>query len=161
MRRALVPFLAVCLSVTSASAASDPPVDVGKQAKGAKKVVVATVTDVDSEFGENDHGDRLIFSRVTLQIDETMKGAHEGSVVVAIEGGTVGDVTLTVSDMPRMTRGERAVLFLEDSRRNGNVPHGRGAGVLKLDADDRVAGSSVSLEDVRAAVKASQNERGR
>ena len=153
MRRVVVPFLAVFLTVPTAFASSDPPVDVGKQAKGAKKVVVATVTEVDSEFAENDYGDRLIFSNVTLQIDETMKGPHEGSMVVAIEGGTVGEVTLTVSDMPRMSRGERAVLFLDESPKRGHVPHGRGAGVLKLDADDRVAGTSVSVEDIRAAVK--------
>lgn len=161
MRRVSVPFLAALLTVTTASASIDPPVDVGKQAKGAKKVVVATVTDVDSEFGENDYGDRLIFSRVTLRVDETMKGESETSVVVSVEGGTVGELTLSVSDMPRMTRGERAVLFLEDSPRNGNVPHGRGHGVLKLSDDDRVPGTSLSLDSIRAAVKAAKNGGGR
>ena len=151
------------LTVTSASASSDPPVDVGKQSKGAKKVVLATVTDVDAAFGENEFGDRLILSQVTLRVDETMKGAPETSIVMSVEGGTVGELTLTVSDMPRMARGERAVLFLDEAKANrgGHVPHGRGAGVLKLDADDRVAGTSVSLDDVRKAVKAVQNEGGK
>jgi hypothetical protein len=150
----------VFLTVTSASASLDPPVDVGQQAKGAKKVVVATVTDVNAAFGENEFGDRLILSQVTLRVDETMKGAHEPSVVLSVEGGTVGDLTLTVSDMPKMERGERAVLFLDEAQANrgGHVPRGRGAGVLKLDADDRVAGTAVSLDDVRKAVKATQNE---
>jgi hypothetical protein len=156
-----VPFLAALLTVTTASASSDLPADVGKQAKGAKKVVVATVTDVDSEFGENDYGDRLIYSRVTLRVDETMKGNSAAEVVVSVEGGTVGELTLTVSDMPRMERGQRAVLFLDESEKNGNVPHGRGRGVLKLDDDDRVPGTSLSLEDIRAAVKAAKNEGGK
>jgi hypothetical protein len=53
------------------------------------------------------------------------------------------------------------VLFLDQTPDGGHVPHGRGAGVLKLDADDRVAGTSASLGDIRAAVKAAQNEGGR
>ena len=161
MRRVLLPFLTVFLTVTSASASFDPSVDVGKQAKGAKKVVLATVTDVTTAFGDNEFGDRLILSQVTLRVDETMKGAHEPSVVLSVEGGTVGELTLTVSDMPRMERGHRAVLFMDESNRGGHVPHGRGAGVLKLDADDRVAGTSVSLDEVRRAVKATQTEGGK
>ena len=161
MRRVFLPCLTLFLTVTSASASFDPSVDVAKQAKGAKKVVLATVTDVNAEFGENEFGDRLIFSQVTLRVDETMKGAHEPSVVLSVEGGTVGELTLTVSDMPRMERGQRAVVFLAESNRGGNVPHGRGAGVLKLNDDDRVAGTSVSLDDVRKAVKAAQTEGGK
>lgn len=161
MQRSLVPFLAVLLTVAHASASSDPPVDMDKQAKDAKRVVVATVTDVTSAFGENEFGDRLIYSHVTMRVSETLKGSNEETVVVKVEGGTVGDLTLTVSDMPRMTRGERALLFLDDAPNGGQLPHGRGAGVLKLDREDRVAGRSVSLERVRATVRAAQSERGR
>ena len=161
MQRALVLIPAVFLAMTTASAASDLPVDMNRQAKDAKRVVVAPVTDVTSAFGENEFGDRLIYSQVTMRVSETMKGSNEETVVVKIEGGTVGDVTLTVSDMPRMTRGERAVLFLDESPNGGHLPHGRGAGVLKLDGENRVAGRSVSLEGVRATVRAAQGVGGR
>lgn len=161
MRRFLVPFLAVMLTVAPASAASDPQVDMDKQAKDAERVVVATVTDVTSSFGENEFGDRLIYSFVTMRVSETMKGSSEETVVVRIEGGTVGELTLTVSDMPRMTRGERALLFLDHTPNGGHQPHGRGAGVLKLDRENRVAGRSVSLDTVRATVRAAQSGRSR
>jgi hypothetical protein len=158
----LCSFLVIVLTAVTATASVDTPSDAGKdagtKAKASKRVVVATVTNVDSAFGENEFGDRLIISQVTLRVDETMKGPKEASIVVEIEGGTVGDLTLSVSDMPVMTKGERAVLFLDDSPKGGHKPHGRGAGVWKLDSDERVAGTSVSLADIRAAVKAAESE---
>jgi len=154
--RTLSLCLAGCLATATVWASVDSPVDVGAQAKGANKVVVATVTDVQSAFGENDFGDRLILSQVTFRVDETMKGPQAGSVVVTVEGGSVGDLTLEVSDMPTMEKGQRAVLFLTSSRSGGDVPYRRGAGVLRLDGDDRVPGTDLTLEEIRAAVKAAQ-----
>jgi len=84
--RTLSLCLAGCLATATVWASVDSPVDVGAQAKGANKVVVATVTDVQSAFGENDFGDRLILSQVTFRVDETMKGPQAGSVVVTVEG---------------------------------------------------------------------------
>jgi len=134
-------------------ASVDPPVDVGERAKGATKVILATVTDVQSAFGENDYGDRLILSQVTLRADETMKGPHEGTVVVTLEGGTVDDLTLDVSDMPKMEKGQRAVLFLTSSAGGRLVPYGRGSGVMDVDADGRITGTGLTVDDIRAAVK--------
>jgi hypothetical protein len=152
--------LSVCLAglLTAATvwASVDPPVDISERAKGANKVVTATVSNVQSAFGVNDYGDRLILSQVSFNVDETMKGVHESTVTVTLEGGTVGDLTLEVSDMPAMEKGQRAVLFLTSSRANGTVPYRRGEGVLKLESDDRVAGTDLTLDDIRAAVKAAQ-----
>ena len=154
--RTLSLFLSLGLTAATVWASVDPPVDVGAQAKGANKVVVATVTDVQSAFGENDFGDRLILSRVTFRVDETMKGPHTDTIVVTLEGGTVGDLTLDVSDMPTMEKEQRAVLFLTSSRAGGIIPYRRGAGVLNLDADNRVRGADLTLDEIRAAVKAAQ-----
>ena len=154
--RILIALSAVCLTVATVSASTGPDVDVAKSAKGAKKVVLATVVDVQSTFDVNDYGDRLIMSRALLQVEETMKGQHQPSVTVTVEGGTVGDLTLSVSDMPKMTKGDRAVFFLDDSTRGGQIPHGRGLGVLKLDATGHVAGTTLTVDDIRNIVSAAQ-----
>jgi hypothetical protein len=146
----------MCLTVATVSASNGPPLDPGERAKGASKVILATVTDVEAAFGENTFGDRLILSHVTMQVDETMKGAHESSVVVTIEGGTVGDLTLDVSDMPKMATGERAVLFLSNVAAGGYVLHGRGSSVVKVGADNRATDANLTVDDIRAAVKAAQ-----
>ena len=79
---------------------------------------------------------------------------NELVVVLPSANGHVGRVVVE-------RRGERAVLFLDESPNGGHLPHGRGAGVLKLDGENRVAGRSVSLEGVRATVRAAQGVGGR
>ena len=156
MRR-LIPFVAVGLAAAAVSASVDPSVDVGAQAKGAARVVVATVMDVQSAPGKNEFGDELILSHVTLRVDETLKGPQTPTVVMTLEGGSVGDVTLEVSDMPSLEKGQRAALFISPSRGASHIPYGRGAGVMKLDGD-RVVDTNLTLGDIRAAVKAAQGQ---
>lgn len=156
-----VVFAMACMTAVTLSASTGPQIDVATHARGSTRVVVATVTDVDSEFDVNDFGDRLIVSRVSLRIEEALKGPRETAVVMTIEGGTVGELTLSVSDMPVMARGERAVLFLNMSASADHIPHGRGSGVLKLDADNRVSGTNLTLDDIRAAVRTAQNQGNR
>jgi hypothetical protein len=145
--------MAVLVSVSSVAAAIGPETGLDARAKKAKRVVVATVVDVDSSFATNQHGDQLIVSRVTLNVEETLKGQHAEVVAVTVEGGTVGDLTLRVSDLPELRRGERAVMFL-DGGFNDHVPTDRGQGILKLDRTDHVQGSTVSLDNVRRIVRA-------
>jgi hypothetical protein len=150
--RTLFAVSLVCLGAATVSASIGPDVDIATRAKGAKKVVVATVVDVQSTFDINEYGDRLIVSHALLQVDETMRGTREEAATVTVEGGTVGDLTLKVSDMPMMVKGDRAVMFLDESTRGGYVPHGRGQGVLKLDSGNRVAGTSLTLDEIRSIV---------
>ena len=91
-----------------------------------------------------------------------MKGAHEATVVITLEGGTVGDTTLNVSDMPEMEKDQRAVLFLTGTPSGLYVPYGRGSGVVKVRADNRaVGGGNLTVDDIRAAVNAAQARKGR
>jgi hypothetical protein len=147
-------FVSLFAAVGFASVGQVP--DVAGNAKRADKVVIAVVEDVQARFAENEFGDRLIVSEVWLRVEETLKGAPQSVMSVEVEGGTVGDLTLRVSDLPALKKGERAVFLLESSASGKNKPHARGAGILKLDASDRVTGSSLRLADVRASVRASQ-----
>lgn len=153
--------LAICVTAVAVRAAVDSPLEITERARGANKVVLATVTDVEAELGENEFGDQLILSSVTMQVDETLKGTHESTVVVTLEGGTVGDLTLEVSDMPILSRGQRAVVFLASTPSGKYLPHGRGAGVLRLNAGNHAPDANLTLDDIRAAVKAAQARNGR
>jgi Mrp family chromosome partitioning ATPase len=155
MRTLLVLVLLVG-SVTPISAEIGPPVDLATRARGADLVVVARVVDVASTFGASSFGDRIILSAVTVDVAETLKGVPQQAVTLTVEGGTVGDLTLRVSDMPALQTGDRAVLFLDADGRGGHIPHRRGLGILKVDAGNRVEGSSVTLDDVRQAVRGVQ-----
>ena len=83
-----------------------------------------------------------------LEVEETLKGTPSDVRWLELEGGTLDGVTLHVSDMPSMQSGERAVFFL-DGGPTAHKPHLRGQGVLKLDGQNVVHGSSLRLDEVR------------
>jgi hypothetical protein len=88
-------------------------------------------------------------SVVRVAVSETLKGQVDPALDVEVEGGTIGDLTLRVSDQVSFTPGERAVFYLKRNVRGAFVPHLRGQGLLKLDASDRVPGSSLTLDEIR------------
>jgi hypothetical protein len=160
LHRAHALTFAAMLAVSSpdfaqTGAHNGPPADLTSLARGADRIVVATVTRVDPVFQTNEFGDRLIVSRTHLHVDAVLKSGRavdEEAIVLELEGGTIGELTLDVSDLPSLGRGERAVVFLRRNDRGAVVPHGRGNGILKLDPSDRVQGTDLTLAAVRQAV---------
>jgi hypothetical protein len=125
-----------------------------ERARGAERIVVGRVAAVNAAWRVNDFGDRLIVSVLRVAVDETLKGTVQSSVDVEIEGGTIGTLTLRVSDQESITTGDRGVFYLSRSARGTLVPHLRGQGFLRLDRTDRVPNSSLTLEEIRRTVAA-------
>ena len=124
------------------------PVPLPERARGASRIVVATVGDITAGYQRNAFGDELIVSHARLKVEERLKGTA-GDVTLALEGGTVNGITLRVSDLPTLAAGERAVFFLTAMPNGEFAPHLRGQGILKLDATNHVRGSSLSLDEIR------------
>jgi hypothetical protein len=152
--------IVVCLcagllgSSRAASANQATPVPLAERARVADLIVVGRVTSVEPVWQVNEFGDRLIVSVVRVVVNETLKGQAVPTVDVEVEGGTIGDLTLHVSDETSFSPGERAVFYLKRTARGTLVPHLRGQGLLKLDALDRVPGSSLTLAEIRRQVAA-------
>jgi opacity protein-like surface antigen len=157
MRRRLLFVVAVCVGMAGgAFADSVPPIDVQTRARGAERVVVASIESVYATYDRNEFGDDLIVSRAWVRVREVMKGAGVGigqGLEMDVEGGTVGEVTLRVSDMPGIAAGDEAILFLTRDRRGRVVPYLRGLGILKVDGAGRVAGSNVTVDDLRPLLR--------
>jgi hypothetical protein len=135
---------------------SSVSVNVQTRAKGAERVVVAAVESVQPIYAKNDFGDDLIVTRTWVRVSEVMKGkgiAAGEAMEMDVEGGTVGDVTLRVSDMPSVAPGEKAVLFLTRNKSGRLVPHMRGQGILKLDKSNKVLGTDVTLSELRPLLR--------
>lgn len=145
--------LGSCLT-PSFAAAQQLTVPAADRARGAEQVVVGHVSSVTPAWRDNDFGDRLIVSVVHVIVDETLKGSPQSAVDVEVEGGTIGSLTLRVSDLDTFARGDRAVFYLQHNRRGGLVPHRRGLGLQKLDSAGRVNGTSVTLDQIRRDVRA-------
>jgi hypothetical protein len=102
----------------------------------------------------NEFGDRSTSRTVRVVVNETLKGQVLPALDVEVEGGTIGELTLHVSDQTSLAPGDRAVFYLKRTVRGTFAPHLRGLGLLKLDASDRVPGTSLSLEEIRREVAA-------
>jgi len=116
------------------------------------------VVGVEPVWRTNDYGDRLIVSIVHLVVDETIKGDAQSTMDIDVEGGTIGTLTLRVSDEQPFVAGERAVFFLQRNSRGRLVPHLRGQGLLKLDRTNRVPGSSLTLDEIRRTIAPRRNQ---
>jgi hypothetical protein len=144
----------VCAFGVTAAALTDAPIDVTARTRAAKRVVVATISDIEgSRLDVNEHGDQVIITKAWLRADETLKGDRQEVLALEVEGGTVGDLTLKVSDMPVLKKGDRAVFFLNPNRAGANSLSGRGQGMLRLDSSNRMANGALTLADVKARVR--------
>ena len=143
----------VCLLAASAAASIGPAVDIFARARGAARVVVATVVAVQPRFDVTPDGDRIIVSDLLLNVDETLKGTRAEAATVTVEGGELGGLTLRVSDMAVMRAGDRAVFFLDDGPLGRHVPHRRGLGILRLDAAGRIERSALTIGELRRQVQ--------
>jgi hypothetical protein len=153
MRREFAAFFCWFVMTAAAAAGQDRLVDLSTRAESAQRVVLASVSDVRSALEVNAYGDQVIVSHFQLQVQETLKGPVVNTIALAMEGGTVNGLTMRVSDLPTMEVGERAVFFVDSAPSGEFRSHGRGLGILKLDSSNRIAGSSLALDDVRGIVR--------
>ena len=148
--------LAACLIASGVvSAASNGRIaTLDERIAGAQRVVVASARSVDARWRENTYGDRVIVSRVLLDVEENLKGsATNAAIWMDLEGGTLDGFTLKVSDLPDLRPGERAVFFLDQGENGVATPHLRGQGILTLDRDNVVTGSSLRLDAIRTLAR--------
>ena len=138
----------------SALAQHGRPIDVGASARGAERVVVGQVLRTDAAQLTNAYGDVLIVSHTLVRVDETLKGTSAATLVVDIEGGTLNGVTMRASDIPLLQTGDHAVFFVDARSGGAFVPHQRGHGLLKLDAQGMTEHGTLSVDSIRTTVRA-------
>lgn len=79
----------------------------------ATHILLGKVDAVASFFGINERGDQIILSRVRVKASKWIKGDPSGVVEFIVEGGSVGDLALRVSDVPEFEKGQRLRLLLK------------------------------------------------
>src|SRR5262245_51828089 len=104
-------FLAGIATSLSATTVVEPTFE--DLVDGATEIVVGTVVKRESRWVDTAWGP-AIFTFVTFQIEEGLKGGSPMQTTLQFRGGTVGDVTLDVSDMPQFQVGNRDLLFIGD-----------------------------------------------
>ncbi|HWA85182.1 MAG TPA: hypothetical protein VG710_03075 [Opitutus sp.] len=82
----------------------------------ADSVVRGEVTAVRSEWRGSGATHRIV-TLVTVRVDESIVGARQSAMELEFLGGRVGDETLTVTDQPQFSVGDRDILFVAGNHR--------------------------------------------
>ena len=153
VRLALTTVVGISVLSAMTIASSGRVATLDERLAGSSNVVVATARSVSGEWRESQHGDRIIVSRVELEVTESLKGSASRTVLLELDGGTRDGVTLQVSGLPLLVSGDRAVFFLGATKGGVHSEYLRGQGILLLDGYDGVRGSSLRLNDIRAKAR--------
>lgn len=112
----------------------------------SEMVVRGVVADTTAEVGE----DGLIWTHVTLDVDETLSHSNQAEVTFRLPGGTVGDLTLSVPGAPVFSEGQDVMVFLDGDRLKG---FGQGAFLIEEGQAWRGLGNELEAEPVRRPVQ--------
>ena len=109
--------LALCamLVVTGNAGAQVIPMSFAEMVNAADTIVVAEAIDSRAEWVTTGSS-RVIVTRMTFRVTDTLKGTQRLLLPLEFLGGTVGDVGFEVSGVPTFDIGDRAVLFVSGAR---------------------------------------------
>lgn len=114
-RRSALPALAIALAGLGAQlpgfAVSVDPPGFDTLVDQAREIFVGEVVSRQSRFVQSREGP-LIVTLVTFRIQDSIKGGLQTETTIEFLGGTVGNVTLDVPEMPEFRVGDRDLLFV-------------------------------------------------
>ena len=122
------------------------PLGIAKMSELATQVVAGTIEKMESTWN---HDHSRIYTRVTMQVERVLSGQAGRQMVFRIPGGTVGDTTVMVSEMPYFRVGEETVVFLRGTR--GRLPSVLGGPEGKMPLSRGEDGTLALLFPIRAA----------
>ncbi len=68
---------------------------------------------VQSVYSQWDGERRLVFTYISIRVDEPLKGERRQSILIRQIGGTVGAIQMSVAGVPQFKSGEMAIVFLK------------------------------------------------
>jgi hypothetical protein len=104
---------------TRAVATTVEPPEFDRLVELSPQIVRATVTAISSEWRANpvDPTQRVIKSRITLEVRESIKGTASRVLVIEALGGRVGDDELRIEGAPEFKVGQESIFFLNGIER--------------------------------------------
>jgi len=110
--------------------------------KHSNAIIVGTVTDITAAKDNTDKD----YRRVTLNVEQTIRGESAGQVVVNVPGNDADNGTDTV----KCTKGERVLLLLDMGTGQFTI-EGRGKGKFSIDGNNMI--NNVALNDFISNIK--------
>jgi len=122
-------------------------------AQAAERTVAGTVKDIHSYYGKNEHGFDLILSDVKVDVSSVLKGEQAKDLSFTMEGGTIGDTTLSVSSVMPLKKGATYVFLLSSDQEGRLRLFGTNFGALPLEKDARVQALNTDLIKLQQAIR--------
>jgi hypothetical protein len=146
------------LAAFAAAASSVRAVDIRELLEGAELVFEGRVVAEEVRRGA---GKRDIFTEVTFEVLDLVKGEFDGDRITLIfSGGSIDGESLVVSDMHRPAVGQHGVYFVESLRRRQVHPlYGWDQGLFVVEPDPRSGEPVVKTRDRREVFGLSTSQR--
>jgi hypothetical protein len=143
----------------SPSAALCQPKKIVDLSKRSDIVAVGKVASLKSEWTPDK---QRIETRVTLSVDEYVKGAAGNSMEVVVPGGEVGAVGELYTHMPKFSQGEEVVVFVSKDKKGRFRVVGGSDGKYDIEHDSLTGKPVVAgrkpLDEFKAEIKAAARE---
>ena len=111
LKKSLLAFLALAFLTLNSSQALMVKLSLQRLTVGSDAIILGEVENIQCQWSLDR---QIILSVVTLQIYEILKGNLSSSkIFIQYPGGTVGEISLKVTDMPSFFKKEKALVFLK------------------------------------------------
>jgi hypothetical protein len=149
--RLAIGFTAILLLWRAAAATTMVPVTFPELVNNAELIFIGEVVDQRAAWEDSRDG-RSIITIVTFNVTRVLKGRAGLTTQLTFLGGTIGDVTMTVSGMPQFHVGDRDVLFAGPAANAVSPLVGFAQGRVRIERDARTGADRVRTYDGRALV---------
>jgi hypothetical protein len=102
--------LMLALLAAPAFATTVTKLNLAQLVKRADLIVQGQVQSVYTQWDAEQH---LVFTFISIRVDESLKGGNRQSVLIRQVGGTVGTVQMSIAGVPQFKSGEMAIVFLK------------------------------------------------
>jgi hypothetical protein len=123
--------------------------DIRNLSQGADMIVTGKVVDQKSEWNSDNS---RIYTQVTIQVDEYLKGSdNQDRIVITHLGGEVGDIGETYSHIPTFIDDENVLLFVKKSAKDESLSVFEGEEGKRTLYDDKKTGKKVTSNNIKAS----------
>jgi hypothetical protein len=117
--------------------------------EGADMIVTGKVVDQKSEWSSDKS---KIYTNVTIQVDEFLKGSNnQNRIVITHLGGEVGNVGETYSHVPTFTNDEDVLVFVKKSIKDESLSVFEGEEGKMILYQDKKTGEKVTSKNIKAS----------
>jgi len=130
--------------------------DIKNLSQGADMIITGKVVDQQSQWNSDNS---RIYTNVTIQVDEYLKGSeNQDRIVISHLGGEVGSVGETYSHIPTFLDDENVLVFVKKSAKDQSLSVFEGEeGKLTLyqnkNTGEKVTSNNIKASDIKKEIK--------